>query len=121
MPDSNRHTLDIISDAVDYLPRLRQRLDEMLTAYRFTNQSFYDWDRFGLVIYNAGMDPYEGCAVGGLRGITADILAERERIVFEWCRSLSIPVAFVLAGGYVGPNLTKSELVDLHRLTISAA
>lgn len=32
------------------------------------------------------MDPYEGCGIGGLDGITEGVLAQRERIVFAWCR-----------------------------------
>lgn len=76
---------------------------------------------FDLCLYNAGMDPFQGCAIGGLDGITAEVLAERERIVFDWCRRRGLPVAFVLAGGYVGPGLKQAELVDLHRWTIVAA
>lgn len=45
----------------------------------------------------------------------------RERLVFDWCRRRGIPIAFVLAGGYLGPGLDESGLVALHRLTLSAA
>ena len=65
--------------------------------------------RFGLVLYNAGMDPFEGCDVGGLEGITRDVLAEREDAVFAWCRSAGLPVAFVLAGGYTGHRLARTS------------
>ncbi|MDP9374370.1 MAG: hypothetical protein M3Q65_18350 [Chloroflexota bacterium] len=34
-----------------------------------------------------------------------EILAERERLVFDWCRRQRLPVAFVLAGAYTGPAL----------------
>jgi hypothetical protein len=67
------------------------------------------------------MDPYEHCDIGGLTGINREILTERERTVFDWCRAEGLPVAFVLAGGYTGSQVTQAELVDLHRLTISAA
>ena len=67
------------------------------------------------------MDPHEGCPVGGLAGITTEIIAERERMVFDWCRAQGLPVAFVLAGGYTGPALDQRGLVELHRLTIAAA
>jgi len=77
--------------------------------------------RFDLCLYNAGMDPHENCDVGGLPGITTEILAARERIVFDWARVTKTPIAFVLAGGYVGSKLSQSELVHLHRLTINAA
>ena len=76
---------------------------------------------FDLCLYNAGMDPHEDCDVGGLVGVTREILGNREQIVFDWCSERKIPIAFVLAGGYVGHRLNESGLVDLHRLTLSAA
>ena len=109
--ESERMSLDVIDESADYLPKLRTRLDALVGRM----------PKFDLVIYNAGMDPYEGCAVGGLRGMTKGVLAERERTVFEWARSEGLPVAFVLAGGYTGSAVTQDELVALHRLTISAA
>ena len=66
--------------------------------------------KFDVCIYNAGMDTYEGCSIGGLSGITSTILAKREMMVFEWCLVHRVPVAFVLAGGYVGPGLTQDNL-----------
>lgn len=74
-----------------------------------------------MVIYNAGMDPFERCEVGGLRGITIDVLRQREQLVFDWARHRSVPVAFVLAGGYTGSALSRDGLVDLHLLTLDAA
>ena len=38
-----------------------------------------------------------------------------------WCRSQQLPVAFALAGGYIGEKLDQSGLVALHRLTLAAA
>jgi acetoin utilization deacetylase AcuC-like enzyme len=95
--------------AEEYLPSVRKALSK---AGR---------QQFDLVLYNAGMDLYEGCDMGGLDGIGADMLAAREHLVFQWCREQGLPVAFVLAGGYIGPSLNESELVNLHRLTINAA
>jgi acetoin utilization deacetylase AcuC-like enzyme len=63
------------------------------------------------VLYNAGMDPHQDCPVGGLAGIDELLLAQRERMVFEWCRRRDLPVAFVLAGGYIGPRLDVARLV----------
>ncbi len=77
--------------------------------------------RFDLCLYNAGMDPYEHCPTGGMPGITRDVLTRRERMVFDWCRARHLPIAFVLAGGYVGPHLDQAGLVALHRLTLSGA
>ncbi|WP_137876273.1 hypothetical protein [Rhodococcus sp. Q] len=92
--------------------------DYLLTVRRAVAQA----DRIGsfdLCLYNAGMDPYQGCGIGGLDGITAEVLEHRERIVFDWCRQRRLPVAFVLAGGYVGSGLGQRTLVDLHRLTLT--
>jgi acetoin utilization deacetylase AcuC-like enzyme len=102
-------TLDLVRQADEYLPTLRRRLDAV------------DASHFGLVLYNAGMDPFERCDVGGLGGMTRDVLAEREDAVFAWCRSADLPVGFVLAGGYTGYSLDQDELVDLHRLTLDSA
>ena len=74
-----------------------------------------------LVIYNAGVDPHQHCQIGGLAGVTTTILAEREQIVFDWARARRVPVAFVLAGGYVGGRLCEEALVGLHRLTVATA
>ena len=106
-----RTTLDLIRYVKDYLPTLEQRLHHL-------SHSGPDFD---LCLYNAGMDPDARCSVGGLDGIDAVLLAKREQMVFDWCRSRGLPVAFVLAGGYIGSDLDVPDLVDLHRLTLSAA
>jgi acetoin utilization deacetylase AcuC-like enzyme len=89
-PDqSGRSTLDEIQHVDAYLSTLEARLAAL--------------DRpFDLVLYNAGVDPHQACDTGGLRGVTFSVLAERERLVFEWARIHETPVAFVLAGGYTG-------------------
>ena len=76
---------------------------------------------FDLAIYNAGMDVHEDCRIGGRAGVTDDVVAERESLVFKYCRDHHWPVAFVLAGGYAGGRLSEEHLVDLHRLTIAEA
>lgn len=67
------------------------------------------------------MDPYQGCSIGGRTGIDAQMIAEREHLVFDWGVQQKTPVAFVLAGGYVGEQVDRLMLVNLHRLTITAA
>ena len=108
---SERITLTLVTKADDYLPTIDRELNTLERTA----------PRFDLCIYNAGMDPYEGCDIGGLKGITPTILAHREMMVFEWCLRRRIPVAFVIAGGYVGDRLSQEELVLLHRFTIEAA
>jgi acetoin utilization deacetylase AcuC-like enzyme len=107
---SAENSFDLVGDAARYLPAVRELLA------RLESGGSYD-----LCLYNAGMDPHEDSAEGGLAGITEEILAERERLVFAWCRAHAIPVAFVLAGGYVGPRLPQEQLVALHRLTVETA
>jgi acetoin utilization deacetylase AcuC-like enzyme len=108
---SERTTLTLVHSAADYLPAIDR---ELSTLERTA-------PRFDLCIYNAGVDPYEGSDIGALSGITSKVLARREMMVFEWCLRRGIPVAFVLAGGYVGDRLSQEELVLLHRFTIEAA
>lgn len=109
--NSEQTKLVMVDTSSEYLPTVRRVLEEA--------------DRqgaaFDLCLYNAGMDPSEDCSTGGQTGITHDILAERERLVFEWCSVRQLPIAFVLAGGYIGSRLDESGLVALHRLTLSAA
>jgi acetoin utilization deacetylase AcuC-like enzyme len=100
-----------VSRAAEYLSTIERLLEEISAAA----------PPFGLCLYNAGMDPFEGCSIGGRRGVDREMLSRREALVFSWCRSRAIPVAFVLAGGYKGPDLDEAGLVALHRLTIEAA
>ena len=106
-----RHALELVTEPGHYLPAIEAGLDAL------------EERDFDLCLYNAGMDPVEQCPVGGPRGITRAMLAERERLVCAWCARRSIPVAFALAGGYIAPwgGFDRADLVDLHRLTIAAA
>jgi acetoin utilization deacetylase AcuC-like enzyme len=70
-----------------------------------------DTDAVGLVLLNAGMDPFPRVERG--------TLAERERTIAGWCADAGLPLAFVLAGGYTASQ-TLDELVDLHLTTVSA-
>lgn len=110
-PVTERTWPSIVRDCSEYLPTIERRLKE-LEQYA---------PRFDLCLYNAGMDPYEQCPMGGLSGITKEMLDRRERMVFDWRRVRQLPVAFALAGGYIGRRLDERCLVDLHRLTLSAA
>ncbi|MGH8863640.1 MAG: hypothetical protein ACREVZ_03185 [Burkholderiales bacterium] len=110
-PDSEQARLVMVKNSSEYLPTVRRLLDEVC----------HQASSFDLVLYNAGMDPSELCAIGGLAGITQEILAERERMVFEWSCNRRLPIAFVMAGGYVGLDLDERGLANLHRLTLSAA
>jgi acetoin utilization deacetylase AcuC-like enzyme len=106
----SRVTLDLVTQAADYLPVLARRLGE------------HDSRPFDLCLYNAGMDPHEDCPDGALAGIDEARLQARDELVFDWCRARRLPVAFVMAGGYVlPPRMDEARLVALHRLTLAAA
>ena len=68
------------------------------------------WD---LVIYNAGMDPYN-------TRVSFDDLNRREEMVAEWVMENQYPTIFSMAGGYTWDGVTMKDLVDLHGLTVSA-
>jgi acetoin utilization deacetylase AcuC-like enzyme len=106
-----RIRLALARDSDDYLAQIERSLGEIER----------EGPSFDLCLYNAGMDPFEGCSIGGMTGITRRILAARERLVFEWFERHGAAVAFVMAGGYLGRDLDGDGLVDLHRLTLSAA
>jgi acetoin utilization deacetylase AcuC-like enzyme len=104
------NTLDLVTDADAYLSTIESRLDEIAGRRPAP----------GLVLYNAGMDPWEG-SPGGLRRISPLILQARETLVFEWARRLGAPIAFVPAGGYTHSDGDHFGIVSLHRQTIDAA
>lgn len=109
--DTENSTHWLIDRPADYLDAVEEALRRLINAP----------NRPELLLYNSGMDVYWGCDIGGLLGITRSIIAERERLVFESCARASVPVCFVLAGGYVGEDLPADVLVNLHRETIITA
>ena len=108
---SERICLHMVQDSRSYLARVQACLQAVDAG----------GVPFDLCLYNAGMDPHEASADGGLAGIGTQMLEQRENMVFDWCRQRRLPVAFVLAGGYIGPQLDAAGLVALHRLTLAAA
>jgi len=70
-----------------------------------------------LVEYQAGMDCYEGDGMGAVRGLNADRLEERDRVVLREVISRGIPTVINLAGGYLEDGTT----VELHLQTIRIA
>ncbi|MGI8608002.1 MAG: hypothetical protein ACR2MY_02055 [Candidatus Dormibacteria bacterium] len=107
-PDGVRQRLAIVRSAHWYLAAVAQMLDSVK-------------GQVDLVIYNAGMDPFEKCLIGGLPGVTRSMLQMREAMVMTWASERDIPLAFVLAGGYTGGALSRRALVSLHRLTLDMA
>ena len=102
--------LDVgLPDAADdgaYLEALELALEEALDRADAT-----------LAIFLAGADPYEGDKLGRL-SVTMKGLAKRDRLVLEACRSLDLPVAVTMAGGYC-PRI--EETVEIHFQTVKRA
>jgi acetoin utilization deacetylase AcuC-like enzyme len=73
--------------------------------------------RADAVIYLAGADPFADDRFGRLN-ISKDGLAERDRLVFQYCRDAGLPVAVTMAGGYA-PNI--EDTVDIHFQTVCIA
>ena len=99
-----RHHLTLVNDSSVYLDEVKKALT-LLEGTDF-------------LVYNAGMDPFEDCETGGMRGITREVLEERERLVAQWCIDTKTPALFVLAGGYGGKNLDLEGVARLHLPTI---
>jgi acetoin utilization deacetylase AcuC-like enzyme len=117
-----------VNDYDRYTPSLRCQLSIVTDADRYLQtvweclkQAEEEWPHFDLCFYNAGMDVHEVCANGGLNGLDEFIITLREEMVFQWCAERRIPVAYCLAGGYIGKRMSQRKLVDLHRLTILSA
>jgi acetoin utilization deacetylase AcuC-like enzyme len=101
-----RHRIEITTDPETYLDTVAEMLEHIGSV--------------DLLLLNAGMDPADGGSAGSTRGFTSELLEARERLVAEWCERTNTPVAFVLAGGYVGSGLTLGDVADLHMHTVSA-
>jgi acetoin utilization deacetylase AcuC-like enzyme len=70
-----------------------------------------------LVVFNAGVDVFEGDTLGRL-AVSAAGVAERDALVFAACTRHGVPVAVTMGGGYAKDVET---IVDLHLNTIRAA
>jgi acetoin utilization deacetylase AcuC-like enzyme len=73
--------------------------------------------RADLAIYLAGADPYYDDRLGRL-ALTKAGLAERDRLVFHYCRRAGLPIAISMAGGYAR---TIADTVDIHFQTVALA
>ncbi len=89
--------------ADDFLSRIRERVEEMR-----------DCD---VILYQAGADPHIHDPLGGF--LTTEQMRERDRLVFEAAKSLGIPIAWNLAGGYQEDKSGGIQAVlDIHNNTM---
>jgi len=100
----SRHFIEVVAKPKSYLATVEKAL-KSLEGVEF-------------LIYNAGMDTHE--KAGGLKGITLEIIQEREMRVVEWARAQNVPIVFALAGGYTWSGLTLKEVAELHLETVRA-
>ena len=77
----------------------------------------FERSRAELAIYLAGADPYEDDRLGRLC-VSKEGLAERDRLVLEFCRERDIPVAVTMAGGYAR---RVEDTVEIHFRSIERA
>jgi acetoin utilization deacetylase AcuC-like enzyme len=71
----------------------------------------------GLVLYQAGADPFEQDQLGGFR-LTREGLQRRDEIVMGKCHARGVPVAITLGGGYA---VHVSDTIAIHTETVRAA
>jgi acetoin utilization deacetylase AcuC-like enzyme len=91
--------------------------EEYLAALGASVPRVLDAQRPDIVFYLAGADPYAGDRLGRL-GLSVAGLRERDRFVFERCRSRGIPVAVTMGGGYA-PDV--EAITTIHLNTIKEA
>jgi len=65
-----------------------------------------------VMLYQAGADPHVDDPLGGW--LTTEQMAERDRLVFQFCKRKNMPVIWNLAGGYQTPY---QNVLDLHMQT----
>lgn len=99
-------TLPDGADDATYLAALREALPIVLERAQAD-----------LAIYLAGADPYFDDAFGRMR-LTKPGLLERDRFVLESCRTLDLPVAITMAGGYAR---RVEDTADIHFQTVKLA
>ena len=91
--------------------------DEYLAALDHGLSQAIELARPDLAIYLAGADPFHDDKLGRL-ALTKRGLAERDRLVFEYCRWAGLPVAVTMAGGYARDV---DDTVGIHFQTVRLA
>jgi acetoin utilization deacetylase AcuC-like enzyme len=100
--------LDVpLPDGLTDGPYLERVDDALTTAWRRADPE--------LVIYNAGVDVYEGDKLGRL-AVSADGVRERDERVRDLARAHGVPVVVTMGGGYA-PDVER--IVALHLQTVA--
>jgi acetoin utilization deacetylase AcuC-like enzyme len=90
---------------------------EYLAALRDALPAALERAQADLAIYLAGADPYFDDAFGRMK-LSKHGLLERDRYVLEICRTLDLPVAITMAGGYAR---RVEDTADIHFQTVRLA
>jgi acetoin utilization deacetylase AcuC-like enzyme len=99
--------------------RLFYRVARTAAEYRALLQNLpaaLDAFRPQLVQYQAGMDCHEHDPIGGIRGVDAALLSDRDRLVVDQVVSRGIPLVINLAGGYQPGGVSERLHVQTARL-----
>jgi len=88
-----------------------------LEAVHLAVQESFARSGLDLVLFIAGVDPFEGDRLGRL-AVSRAGLAERDRIVFEAVIRTGVPLVIVCGGGYADDP---AVVADLHAATMIAA
>jgi len=100
IPDENHQIISVSNDK-QYMEAVHTVLNEKV-----------DWNNVGLILYNAGTDPYPT--------VRHETLYKRDRMVFNECIRNNVPCAFTIAGGYTWSQ-SMDSLVQSHVNTVRAA
>jgi acetoin utilization deacetylase AcuC-like enzyme len=78
--------------------------------------SLNDMKDCSVILYQAGADPHIQDPLGGI--LSTKAMFHRDRLVYEFCESNSLPIAWNLAGGYQrDAKGTIEPVLKLHRTT----
>jgi acetoin utilization deacetylase AcuC-like enzyme len=91
--------------------RKETQADEFLAELPGLMNGFKSCD---LLLYQAGADPHVNDPLGGW--MTTEQLRARDRIVFQHCATVHLPIAWNLAGGYQNPL---RKVLDIHDNTMA--
>lgn len=103
-----------LTDIVHFTAGAEYGREEQAEGFlRHIPRRLHDFDGCDVLLYQAGADPHIDDPLGGW--LTDDQLQRRDRLVFEGCRDLCLPVAWNLAGGYQSPL---RKVLDIHDATM---
>ena len=103
--DVDIHLSNGVTDSV-YLAYLQESLPKFLDDFSP-----------GLILYQAGADPYAEDQLGNL-GLTIPGLKQRDEFVFRESKKRGVPVAVTLGGGYA---YNTEDTVEIHYNTCTSA